>query len=106
MLISLGLLGGAKMLNVAVPFLFKGAIDTLNLLQMGTPVETTATLITSMLIGCESLNHYHNIFIFITLKLHHLFAQMASLVPALLALTSCEMPSLLASHRTQFERSQ
>lgn len=41
------------MLNVCVPFLLKGAIDGLNLLQMGTPVETTATVITSMLIGCK-----------------------------------------------------
>jgi hypothetical protein len=54
-LISLGLLGGAKMLNVCVPFLFKGAIDSLNILQMGTPVETTAAVITSMLLGCNIL---------------------------------------------------
>jgi ATP-binding cassette subfamily B (MDR/TAP) protein 7 len=51
--ISLSLLGAAKLLNVGVPFLFKGAIDSLNLLQMGTPVETTAAVVTSMLIGCK-----------------------------------------------------
>lgn len=52
-MISLSLLGGAKVLNVCVPFLFKGAIDGLNVLQMGTPVETTATVISSLLIGCK-----------------------------------------------------
>ena len=51
--ISLSLLGGAKVLNVCVPFLFKGAVDSLNILQMGTPVETTAAVISSMLIGCK-----------------------------------------------------
>ncbi|KAG5678099.1 hypothetical protein PVAND_007801 [Polypedilum vanderplanki] len=50
-IISLSLLGGAKLLNVCVPFLFKGAIDYLNVLQMGTPTETTAAIISSMLIG-------------------------------------------------------
>ncbi|CRK95805.1 CLUMA_CG009260, isoform B [Clunio marinus] len=49
--VSLSLLGGAKVLNVCVPFLFKGAIDSLNVLQMGTPVETTMTVISAMLIG-------------------------------------------------------
>lgn len=47
----MSLLGGAKLLNVCVPFLFKGAIDYLNVLQMGTPTETTAAVISSMLIG-------------------------------------------------------
>lgn len=51
--VSLSLLGGAKLLNVCVPFLFKGAIDSLNILQMGTPVETTTAVISSMLIGCK-----------------------------------------------------
>lgn len=51
--VSLALLGGAKVLNVCVPFLFKGAIDSLNMLQMGSPVETTAAVISSMLIGCK-----------------------------------------------------
>lgn len=51
--VSLSLLAGAKILNVCVPFLFKGAIDGLNVLQMGTPTETTFALISSMLIGCK-----------------------------------------------------
>lgn len=51
--ISLSLLGGAKVLNVAVPFLFKGAIDSLNILTMGTPTETTFAVVSSMLIGCK-----------------------------------------------------
>ncbi|XP_070509501.1 iron-sulfur clusters transporter ABCB7, mitochondrial isoform X2 [Chironomus tepperi] len=50
-MLSLSLLGGAKLLNVCVPFLFAGAIDHLNILQMGTPTQTTAALISSMLIG-------------------------------------------------------
>jgi ATP-binding cassette subfamily B (MDR/TAP) protein 7 len=52
-MISLGLLGGAKVLNVCVPFLFKGAIDSLNLLQMGTATETTLAVTVSLLLGCE-----------------------------------------------------
>ncbi|KAL7047302.1 hypothetical protein ACKWTF_002862 [Chironomus riparius] len=50
-ILSLSLLGGAKLLNVCVPFLFKGAIDYLNVFQMGTPTQTTAAVISSMLIG-------------------------------------------------------
>jgi ATP-binding cassette subfamily B (MDR/TAP) protein 7 len=50
-MVSLGLLGGAKVVNVCVPFLFKGAIDSLNMLQMGTPVETTLAVTVSLLLG-------------------------------------------------------
>ncbi|XP_046745534.1 iron-sulfur clusters transporter ABCB7, mitochondrial [Diprion similis] len=59
--LALGLLVGAKVLNVTVPFIFKYAIDTLNtqmvavggapLLSMGTAPETVATVGTSLLIG-------------------------------------------------------
>ncbi|CAO1326846.1 unnamed protein product [Diamesa tonsa] len=49
--LSLSLLGGAKVLNVCVPFLFKDAIDSLNILQMGTPAETSLAVISSVLIG-------------------------------------------------------
>lgn len=52
-MISLGLLGAAKVMNVCVPFIFKAAIDGLNVLQMGTPVETTTAVVTSILIGCK-----------------------------------------------------
>lgn len=51
--VSLGLLAGAKILNVGVPFLFKGAVDGLTVLQMGTPTETTFAVVSSMLIGCK-----------------------------------------------------
>ena len=50
----------AKLMNVAVPFLFKYTIDYLNshlpadaTLQIGTAPETVLTVATSMLIGCE-----------------------------------------------------
>jgi len=33
--------------------MFKAAIDGLNVLQMGTPTETTLAVISSMLIGCK-----------------------------------------------------
>ncbi|XP_059609184.1 iron-sulfur clusters transporter ABCB7, mitochondrial isoform X2 [Phlebotomus argentipes] len=49
--ISLGLLAGAKVLNVGVPFLFKGAVDALNVLNTATPADTALTLTTSLLIG-------------------------------------------------------
>ncbi|XP_060819825.1 iron-sulfur clusters transporter ABCB7, mitochondrial isoform X3 [Bombus pascuorum] len=59
--IAMGLLVGAKALNVGVPFIFKCAIDTLNtqhmattgnaILSLGTASDTVATVATSLLIG-------------------------------------------------------
>ncbi|XP_011299371.1 ATP-binding cassette sub-family B member 7, mitochondrial [Fopius arisanus] len=59
--VAVGLLVGAKLLNVAVPFLFKHAIDKLNaasiaaggeaVLGMGSAPETVTTVVTSLLIG-------------------------------------------------------
>uniref|UniRef100_T1GJ43 ABC transmembrane type-1 domain-containing protein n=1 Tax=Megaselia scalaris TaxID=36166 RepID=T1GJ43_MEGSC len=49
--VSLGLLAGAKVINVSVPFLFKGAVDNLNILNFDDPVNTTLALSTSLLIG-------------------------------------------------------
>ncbi|XP_055686386.1 iron-sulfur clusters transporter ABCB7, mitochondrial isoform X2 [Lutzomyia longipalpis] len=49
--ISLGLLASAKLLNVGVPFLFKGAVDALSVLNVSTPADTALTLTTSLLIG-------------------------------------------------------
>lgn len=64
--IAMGLLVGAKLLNVCVPFIFKNAIDTLNehvvaaggepLLSMATAPETVAAVGTSILVGCENNN--------------------------------------------------
>jgi len=62
--LSLGLLVGAKLLNVSVPFLLKYAIDDLNahhtaahggeaLLSLATASDTILTVTTSLLIGCE-----------------------------------------------------
>ncbi|KAI8118267.1 mitochondrial, ATP-binding cassette sub-family B member 7 [Lucilia cuprina] len=49
--ISLGLLAGSKILTVCVPFLFKGAVDTMGTLSMDTPVDTVLSVATAMLVG-------------------------------------------------------
>lgn len=61
--LAVALLVGSKVLNVAVPFLFKHAIDSLNaasvaaggeaILSMGTAPEAITTVATSILIGCK-----------------------------------------------------
>ncbi|XP_043255577.1 iron-sulfur clusters transporter ABCB7, mitochondrial isoform X2 [Colletes gigas] len=58
---AVGLLVGAKVLNVCVPFIFKYAVDNLNaqsialngtdILNLGTAPETVGTVATSLLIG-------------------------------------------------------
>lgn len=63
MRLSLGLLVGAKILNVSVPFLFKFTIDEINekittnggeaLLTMTSAPDTVLTVATSLLIGCK-----------------------------------------------------
>ncbi|XP_076168822.1 ATP binding cassette subfamily B member 7 isoform X2 [Ptiloglossa arizonensis] len=60
-MVAVGLLIGAKVLTVAVPFIFKYGVDTLNahsiatsgdaILSLGTAPETVATVATSLLIG-------------------------------------------------------
>ncbi|XP_058054733.1 iron-sulfur clusters transporter ABCB7, mitochondrial isoform X1 [Anopheles bellator] len=50
-LISLSLLGGAKVLNVCVPFLFKMGVDNLNVLSMDTVPEAASALTISVLLG-------------------------------------------------------
>lgn len=52
-ILSLSLLFGAKVLNVCVPFMFKGAVDSLNVLSMDTPVDATLAVTTSLLLGCK-----------------------------------------------------
>lgn len=52
-LLSLGLLAGGKILNVSVPFLFKGAIDHLNVLSMATPQDAALSVTTALLLGCK-----------------------------------------------------
>lgn len=49
--LALGLLVGSKVLNVCVPFLFKSAVDNLNVLSTNTLPETTLTLCTSIILG-------------------------------------------------------
>uniref|UniRef100_A0A8B9LB38 Iron-sulfur clusters transporter ABCB7, mitochondrial n=1 Tax=Astyanax mexicanus TaxID=7994 RepID=A0A8B9LB38_ASTMX len=54
--ISLGLLAGAKMTNVMVPFMFKYAVDSLNqmsghMLNLSDAPNTVATMATAVLIG-------------------------------------------------------
>ncbi|KAF2893241.1 hypothetical protein ILUMI_12932 [Ignelater luminosus] len=52
--VAVGLLISAKLLNVAVPFMFKYGVDTLNAggaLNMNTPPEAVLTVATSLLLG-------------------------------------------------------
>lgn len=52
--LALGLLVGAKLMNVAVPFIFKYSVDYLNAgstLNMNTAPETIATVATTILVG-------------------------------------------------------
>jgi hypothetical protein len=52
-LISLGLLGGGKVLNVCVPFLFKAAVDNLGALSMETAPQAAMAATASIIIGCK-----------------------------------------------------
>lgn len=66
MKIAMGLLVGAKVLNVLVPFVFKYAIDILNAhtaamsgsaaMDLTTAPATVATVATSLLVGCRDTN--------------------------------------------------
>lgn len=49
--LSLGLLVGSKVLNVCVPFLFKAAVDNLNVLNTATVPDTTLAVCTSIILG-------------------------------------------------------
>lgn len=56
MVVALGLLVGAKLLNISVPFFFKYAVDGLNKatggsLGTGSPEETVATFAFALLLG-------------------------------------------------------
>jgi hypothetical protein len=62
--VALGLLAGAKMLSVAVPFTFKYAVDHLNqalpptttgeaYLNMASAPDTVLTVAFTMLVGCK-----------------------------------------------------
>lgn len=54
--LAVGLLIGAKLMNVGVPFILKYSIDYLNAantLNMNSAPATVATVATSMLIGCK-----------------------------------------------------
>ncbi|XP_058460836.1 iron-sulfur clusters transporter ABCB7, mitochondrial isoform X2 [Malaya genurostris] len=50
-LISLGLLGGAKVLNVCVPFMFKMGVDNLSSLSMDTVPQAAASMTIAVLLG-------------------------------------------------------
>lgn len=57
--IAVGLLVGAKVLNVLVPFIFKYVVDVLNthtdsaVMDLTTAPATVATVATSLLVGCK-----------------------------------------------------
>ncbi|EDS29700.1 ATP-binding cassette sub-family B member 7 [Culex quinquefasciatus] len=50
-MISLGLLGGAKVLNVCVPFMFKMGVDNLSTLSMDTVPQAAASMTIAVLLG-------------------------------------------------------
>lgn len=50
-MIALSLLVGSKLINVSIPFLFKGAIDNLNVLHTATAPETAITICSSLVLG-------------------------------------------------------
>lgn len=53
--LAVGLLIGAKVMNVGVPFIFKYAVDYLNVgnnLNMDSAPATVLTVATSLLLGC------------------------------------------------------
>jgi len=51
--ISLGLLAGSKLLTVCVPFLFKGAVDTMTTLNMDTAPDAVLSAATALMLGCR-----------------------------------------------------
>lgn len=54
--LAVGLLIGAKVVNVAVPFLFKYSVDYLNVagqLNVETAANTASTVAVSLLLGCR-----------------------------------------------------
>lgn len=54
--LAVGLLIGAKLVNVSVPFIFKYSIDYLNsagTLNLNSAPSTVAAVATSLLIGCK-----------------------------------------------------
>jgi len=53
--ISLGLLAGSKLLTVCVPFLFKGAVDTMTTLNMDTAPDAVLSTATALMLGCKSI---------------------------------------------------
>lgn len=70
--IAVGLLVGAKVLNVLVPFIFKHAVDVLNthtatingsaIMDLTTAPATVATVATSLLVGCKKHFIFFGIF--------------------------------------------
>ena len=52
-MISMGLLVGAKILNVGVPFLFKAAVDGFGALSMNTAPDIVLASSVSLLLGCK-----------------------------------------------------
>lgn len=52
-LLSMGLLVGAKALNVCVPFIFKAAVDGVGVLSMNSAPDAVLAATASLLIGCN-----------------------------------------------------
>lgn len=54
-MLSLGLLISAKVINVGVPFLFKAAVDGAALLSVASAPEAVLATTVSLVIGCKAL---------------------------------------------------
>lgn len=52
-MLSLGLLIGAKIINVGVPFIFKAAVDGAALLSVASAPEAVLATTVSLVIGCK-----------------------------------------------------
>lgn len=50
-MVALSLLIGSKLLNVSIPFLFKGAVDNLNVLSTATAPDTALTVCSAIVLG-------------------------------------------------------
>lgn len=112
--LSLGLLVGAKALGVCVPFIFKSAVDNLNVLSVDTLPEATLAVTSSLVIGCKqfggylrglSMNWWRAEFGILIKRISFAFwLQMELPVPVQLASMNSEMPYSHVSHRILYAK--
>lgn len=98
----MGLLVGAKTLNVSVPFLFKYAVDTLNMsaeggiLNLSSAPDTVLTYSIALLLGCKLIFYLSTYCMYCFLQFLSMYiVQMALLVLGLQDSMNCVMLCLL-----------